>query len=45
MGNSVNQEMLISLNFILIEVFKQVVEVIVEILTGRSFHLPEGVFS
>lgn len=43
MGNSVNQEMLISVNFVLIEAFKWVVEVIVKVLLGRSFQLPEGV--
>lgn len=43
MGNSVNQEKLISLNFILIEAFKWVVNVLVKVMLGRSFQLPEGV--
>lgn len=43
MGNSVNQEKLISLNFILIEAFKWVVDVLVKVMLGRSFQLPEGV--
>lgn len=44
MGNSVNQETLISPNFLLMEAFKWVVEVIGKVWLGRSFHLPERVY-
>lgn len=43
MGNSVNQETLISPNFLLIEAFKWVVEVIGKVWLRRSFDLLERV--
>lgn len=43
MRNSVNQETLISPNFLLMEAFKWVVEVIEKVWLGRSFHLPKRV--
>lgn len=43
MGNSVNQETLISPNFLLMEAFEWVVEVIGKVWLGRFFHLPKRV--